>query len=222
MRILVVEDEPILRSQLVRALRDENYAVDSAADGEEGLYKITNWPYETIILDLMLPKIGGIEVLDRIRGHGITTPVLIMTARDGIDDRVRGLDSGADDYLVKGFDLKELKARVRALLRRQKKVADNRLQAGEVVLDLGSGMVTREGERVELTGREFAIVAELMSGQGTVISREHLYERVVDETDDSMSNLLDVHICNIRKKLGKDFVRTIRGRGYLVEAEALV
>lgn len=219
MRILVVEDEGILRSQLVRALREENFAVDGAEDGEEGLYKVTNWPYETVILDVVLPKLDGFEVLRRMRELEITIPVMLLTARDGVSDRVRGLDLGADDYLVKGFDLKEFKARVRALLRRRRRIADNILQARDVTLNLGTGMVDRAGERVDLTGREFAIVAELMSNPGAVIARNQLYERVVDETDDSMSNLLDVHVCNIRKKLGRDFIRTIRGRGYLVEAK---
>lgn len=217
MRVLVVEDEPMLRAQLVRALREENHAVDGAKDGEEALYKITNWPYETVVLDLMLPKMDGFEVLHRMRAQKINTPVMILTARGGIEDRVRGLDSGADDYLLKGSDMKELKARVRALLRRRKEVGPSLLRSGDVTLNLSTGWIDRSGERIDLTGREFAIVAELMSHPGAVVSRDQLYESVIDETDDSMSNLLDVHVCNIRKKLGKDFMKTIRGRGYMVE-----
>lgn len=217
MRVLVVEDESMLRAQLIRGLREENHAVDGAEDGEEALYKITNWPYETVVLDLMLPGMDGFEVLQRMREQKINTPVMILTARDGIDDRVRGLDAGADDYLLKGFDMKEFKARVRALLRRRKEVGPTVLRSGEVTLNTSKGWVDRAGIRVYLTGREFAIVAELMAHPGAVISRDQLYERVIDETDDSMSNLLDVHVCNVRKKLGKNFMRTIRGRGYMVE-----
>jgi len=219
MRVLVVEDHPILRAQIMRALRDEHYAVDGAEDGEEGLFKFVHGNYAVVVLDLTLPKIDGVDVLKRARAAGVDTPVIMLTARDGVDDRVAGLDSGADDYVVKGIDMKEFKARVRVVLRRRSLVSETRIEAGEVSLDLATQQVRRNGQRVELTAREYGVVAALMRRLGAVVSRDELYENVIDETDDSMSNLLDVHICNIRKKLGRDFVKTIRGRGYQVERD---
>lgn len=221
MRILVVEDQPILRSQVVRMLRDEGYAVDESPDGVEGLYKVLHGNYDLVVLDLTLPLLDGIEVLRQAREKGTHTPVMLMTARDGINDRVLGLDFGADDYIVKGFHMAEFKARVRAMLRRCSLATTNVIQAGKVRLDLTTKRVEYAGEFVELTGREYGILAALMRRLNAVVSREELYHSVIDETDDSMSNLLDVHVCNLRKKLGKDFVRTIRGRGYMVEQPAL-
>ena len=217
MRILVVEDQSVLRAQVMRALREENYAVDGAVDGEEGLYKIIHGNYDVIVLDLSLPNIDGMDVLRKMRAAGILVPVILLTARDGVGDRVKGLDLGADDYVVKGTDMKEFKARVRVVLRRRSLVPATRIEVGRVCLDLATKQVELAGRTIELTGREYGIVAALMRRLGAVVSRRELYESVIDETDDSMSNLLDVHICNIRKKLGQDFVRTVRGRGYLVE-----
>lgn len=217
MRVLVVEDEPVLRSQLVRSLRDENHAVDSACDGEEGLYKILNGSYELVILDVMMPKMDGFEVLQRMRTSGASALVLMLTACDAVEDRIQGLDIGADDYLVKPFDLAELKARVRSLLRRMSQMQSNSIVIGEVELNLTQNKVFMNGCELDMTGREFGITEVLFRKKGSVVSRSELYENVVDETDDSMSNLLDVHICSIRKKLGKELIRTVRGRGYIVE-----
>ncbi len=216
MRILVVEDQPVLCAQFARALRLESYAVDSASDGEEALFKLLHGAYDAVLLDINLPKLDGFAVVEQMRAKGSTIPVMFLTARDTIQDRVKGLDLGADDYLVKGFDMRELKARMRALLRRHAQMARNLIQVGEVRLDLATKQVERGGETVKLTAREYGIVATLMRRLNAVVSREELYESVIDEVDDSMSNLLDVHVCSIRKKLGADFIQTIRGRGYTV------
>jgi len=217
MRLLVVEDEADLRSSLLKALREEGYAVDGAADGEDGLYKAECSDYDAIVLDVMLPGIDGWEVLRRLRAAK-KTPVLMLTARGAVRDRVRGLDSGADDYLVKPFDLAELLARLRALVRRSSSVAQARMEIGDVVVDLVGRTVSRGGVTVSLTAREYSLVEFLALRSGAVISRSMLYEHLFDENDDTLSNLLDVHVSNIRKKLGRDFITTRRGHGYCIEA----
>ncbi len=215
MRILVVEDEPDLLGSLVQALREDDYAVDGAPDGEEGLYKAENYDYDAIVLDVMLPRMDGWELLKRLR---VTkkTPVLMLTARDGIRDRVRGLDSGADDYLVKPFDIDELLARIRALIRRSVSQAEPRLELGEVVVDTAARTVFRQGREVTLTAREYSILEFLAMHRGKVVSRTMLYEHLYDENDNTLSNLLDVHVSNIRKKLGHEFIATRRGHGYCI------
>jgi len=218
MRVLVVEDEPDLRSSLGRALRDDGYAVDDAPDGEEGLYKAESSDYDAVLLDIMLPRIDGWELLRRLRKKK-KTPVLMLTARDAVPDRVRGLDTGADDYLVKPFDLAELLARLRALIRRAASQDQSRMELGEVVLDMAARTVTRDGEPVILTAREYALVEFLALHHGKVVTRTMLYEHLFDENDSTLSNLLDVHVSNIRKKLGHDFITTRRGHGYCVEAK---
>jgi two-component system OmpR family response regulator len=216
MRVLVVEDEPDLRASLARALRDDGYAVDDAPDGEEGLYKAENSDYDAVLLDIMLPRIDGWELLRRLRKKK-KTPVLMLTARDGVPDRVRGLDTGADDYLVKPFDLSELLARLRALIRRAASQGQSRLEFGGVVIDTAARTVSRGGEPVLLTAREYALVEFLALHRGRVVTRTMLYEHLFDENDSSLSNLLDVHVSNIRKKLGHDFITTRRGHGYCVD-----
>ena len=216
MRVLVVEDEPDLRRLLDQALREEGYAVDVAADGTTGLYKAETWEYDALVLDLMLPGLSGWEILTRVRATK-PVPVLILTARDGVADRVRGLDTGADDYLVKPFALAELNARLRALIRRSAGQASPRLQIGDVVLDTAARSVTRAGETVHLTAREYSLVEMLALRRGQVVTRTDLYSHLFDEEDDSFSNLLDVHVSNIRKKLGKDLIATRRGMGYVVD-----
>lgn len=215
MRVLVVEDEPDLLRIIAQTLREDGYAVDEAADGEEGLYKATTWEYDAIVLDLLMPKLTGWEVLTRLRVKH-RTPVLILTARDGVKDRVRGLDSGADDYLAKPFHLAELKARVRALIRRSAGLASSEILVGELIVDTRSKTVSRGGEDIPLTAREFALLEMLLLNRGKVVSRTKIYEHLFDENDDSLSNLLDVHVSNLRKKLGKDFITTRRGQGYLL------
>jgi two-component system, OmpR family, response regulator len=216
MRILVIEDEPDLLASLARSLRDEGYAVDTAPDGEEGLYKATTWNYDAVVLDVMLPKLDGWQVLARLRKDK-STPVLLLTARDAVKDRVRGLDAGADDYLVKPFDIPELLARVRALIRRGARQPSPVLEVGDVAINTTARLVSLEGRPVELTAREYALVEFLARHRGEVVSRTTLYEHLFDEDDSTLSNLLDVHVSNIRKKLGHGFITTRRGHGYVVE-----
>ena len=216
MRILVVEDEPRLLRNLAKALREEGYAVDTAEAGDDGLYKAGSYDYDAIVLDVMLPRLDGWEVLDRLRKRQ-RTPVLMLTARDAPTDRVRGLDTGADDYLVKPFDLTELLARLRALIRRSAGQARAHLELGEVTLDTRARSVTRAGQPITLTAREYAILEYLALHRGEVVTRTVLYEHLFDESDDTLSNLVDVHVFSIRKKLGHDLIATRRGQGYCIE-----
>jgi two-component system OmpR family response regulator len=216
MRVLVVEDEPELLSVIARALEEQGYAVDRATDGEEGLFRATSWEYDAVVLDLMLPKLDGWQLLERIRREK-KTPVLILTARDAVTDRVRGLDGGADDYLVKPFELAELFARLRALIRRSAGRAAPTIAIGDVVIDPRSRSVSRGGEPVGLTAREYALVELLALRRGEVVSRTQMYDHLFDENEDTLSNLLDVHVSNVRRKLGKDFIVTRRGMGYAIE-----
>jgi two-component system, OmpR family, response regulator len=217
MRILLVEDEPRLQRSLARALREEAYAVDTAADGEEGLYMAKNCDYDAIVLDVMLPRLDGWQVLERLRRLK-RTPVLMLTARDAPRDRVRGLDTGADDYLVKPFDLSELLARLRALIRRSVGQAQPNIELGEVVIDTRARSVLRAGSPVALTAREYAILEYLALHRGEVVTRTALYEHLFDDSDDTLSNLVDVHVFSIRKKLGADLIATRRGLGYCIES----
>ncbi len=212
----MVEDEPDLLRVVSQALREAGYAVDEASEGEDGLYKATNWEYDALVLDLMLPRLDGLELLRRLR-QTRKTPVLILTARDTIRDRVRGLDSGADDYLVKPFDLVELLARLRALIRRAAGNAVAVIEIGDVVIDTAARNVTRQGQSVGLTAREYALVELLAQHRGQLITRSMIYEHLFDETEDTLSNLVDVHVSNVRKKLGKDFITTRRGQGYVID-----
>src|SRR4051812_15141897 len=217
MRILVIEDEPDLLAGLARSLREEGYAVDTARDGEDGLLKALDVNYDAVVLDVMLPRLDGWEVLRRLRQKK-KTPVLLLTARDKTTDRVRGLDSGADDYLIKPFDLSELLARLRALIRRSASEARPVIDLGAVQLDTAARAVRRDATPVVLTAREYALVEYLALHRGEVVTRTTLYEHLFDENDDTLSNLLDVHVSNIRKKVGHDFIVTRRGHGYCIEA----
>lgn len=216
MRILVVEDEPDLLRSLAQAMREEGYAVDTAADGTDGLYKAESWDYDAIILDVMLPAMDGWQILQRLRRKK-KTPVLMLTARDRSSDRVKGLDTGADDYMVKPFDLPELLARLRALIRRTTNQTRSLIELGGVVIDLAARRLTRDGKEIVLTAREYSLVEFLALHQGEVISRTTLYEHLFDENDSTLSNLLDVHVSNIRKKVGHEFIVTRRGQGYAIE-----
>jgi two-component system OmpR family response regulator len=216
MRVLIVEDEPRLLRSLSKALREEGYAVDTAAAGDDGLYKAESYDYDTVILDVMLPRLDGWEVLERLRKQK-QTPVLILTARDATKDRVRGLDNGADDYLVKPFDLPELLARLRALIRRSTGQARPHIELGTVLIDTRARSVTRAGKSVALTAREYAILEYLALHRGEVVTRTMLHEHLSDESDDTLSNLVDVHVFGIRKKLGHDLIKTRRGYGYYIE-----
>jgi two-component system OmpR family response regulator len=216
MRILVVEDEPRLQRNLAKALREEGYAVDAAGDGDDGIFKAETCDYDAIVLDVMLPKLDGWELLARLRKQK-QTPVLMLTARDAHSDRVRGLDTGADDYVVKPFDLSELFARLRALIRRSANKTTNVIEIGDVKIDTAARNVLLKEKPVELTAREYALVEFLALHRGEVVTRTQLYEHLFDESDSTLSNLLDVHVSNIRKKLGHDFIVTRRGHGYCIE-----
>ena len=215
MRLLIVEDEPRLLRSLAKALREEGYAVDTAENGEDGLFKAVSCNYDVLLLDAMLPRMDGWQLLQRLRRKK-QTPVLMLTARDAPEDRVRGLDTGADDYLVKPFDLHELLARVRALIRRSAGHARPIIEIGEIAIDTRARQVTRTGQAVTLTAREYSILEYLATHRGDVVSRTELYEHLFDENDDTLSNLLDVHVFSIRKKLRHDLIVTRRGQGYCI------
>lgn len=215
MRLLVIEDDPLLRHSLIEGLREEDYAVDGAEDGIAGLRRALETEYDAIVLDGMLPGIDGWELLRRLR-ETRGTPVLMLTARDAVPDRVRGLDSGADDYLVKPFDTDELLARLRAIIRRSSGLADNHVAIGNIAVDTAAKAVSVSGTPVILTPREYQLVEYLAMHRGVVVSRTELYEHLFDETEDTLSNLLDVHVSNVRKKLGHDFISTRRGHGYRI------
>jgi len=216
MRILVVEDEPDLLASLARALREEGYAVDTASNGGDGLFNAEGTDYDAIVLDVMVPGMDGWEILKRLRKTK-KTPVLMLTARDQLRDRVRGLDAGADDYLVKPFDLAEVFARLRAIIRRSANQTTNVIEIGGVTIDTAARNVFHTGKPVELTAREYALVEFLALHRGEVVTRTQLYEHLFDEDDSTLSNLLDVHVSNVRKKLGAEFITTRRGHGYCIE-----
>ena len=217
MRLLIVEDEPDLLNIVARSLREEGYAVDTAADGEEGLYKARESDYDAIVLDVMLPVMNGFEVTKKLREKK-KTPVLMLTARGRIHDRVQGLDAGADDYLPKPFDLNELYARLRALIRRSVGDASNVISIEAVTINMAARTVKLGEQLVDLTAREYSLVEHLALRRGKLVTRTELYDHLFDENDASLSNLLDVHVSNIRKKLGHEFITTRRGHGYCIEA----
>lgn len=219
MRILLVEDDPKLSRLLGRGLREEGFAVDATADGEDGAWRAVENDYDAIVLDVNLPGMDGFSVLEKLRTKGRKTPVLMLTARGALEDRLRGLNSGADDYLRKPFDFEELLARIRALLRRAAPEKDVRLRAGDLVLDPQKREVVRAGQCVELTAKEFAILEYLLRHKEYVISRTTLSEHVWDENFDAMSNVVDVTVYRLREKIhahGDPLVHTVRGAGYVL------
>ena len=217
MRLLLVEDEGELARVLCQALEEEGFQVDSAADGEEGLFKAGEVDYDAILLDLMLPGLDGFEVLSRLRAPGgRPVPVLVLTARDGVPDRVRGLNLGADDYLVKPFDLDEMLARVRALIRRSADRPSPRLSVGDVTIDTVARTVRKGEAPVDLTAKEYALLEYLALHAGEVVTRTRIYEHIYGEEEDTFSNVVNVYIANLRRKLGADVIETRRGHGYLI------
>ena len=216
MRVLIIEDEPDLLASLAQALREEGYAVDTADNGDDGLFNAEGTDYDAIVLDVMLPGKDGWEILASLR-KAKKTPVLMLTARDQSGDRVRGLDTGADDYVIKPFDLAELFARLRALIRRSADKTTNVIEIGDVKIDTAARHVFLKGQPVELTAREYSLLEFLVLHRGKVITRTQLYEHLFDENESSLSNLLDVHVSNARKKLGAEFIVTRRGHGYCIE-----
>ena len=221
MRVLVVEDEVKMVRAVRRGLEQEGYAVDSASDGDEGLYLATENAYDAIVLDVMLPGIDGFEVCRRLRAERRWAPVLMLTARDTVADRIEGLDVGADDYLVKPFAFGELLARLRALIRRGAVERPAVLRAGDVILNPAAHAVTRSGRQVELSAREFALLEFLMRHPGEVVSRTAILEHVWDYSYDGRSNVVDVYVGYLRRKLeqpfGRTLIRTVRGVGYVLE-----
>ena len=220
MRILVVEDEQDLQRLLKKALADAGYVVDVASDGEEGHFLGDTEPYDAVILDLGLPKMDGVTVLERWRKAGRKMPVLILTARDRWSDKVAGFDAGADDYVAKPFQTEELIARLRALIRRASGNASAELTAGDIRLDTRSGKVTKSGEPVKLTAQEYKLLSYLMHHKGKVVSRTELIEHIYDQDFDRDSNTIEVFVTRIRKKLGADVITTIRGLGYSLDDPA--
>ena len=218
MRLLLVEDEPVLRDQLANRLRKDGYAVDTAIDGEEGLYYATEYPIDLAIVDLGLPKISGIELIRKLRKQGKDVPVLILTARNKWQDKVEGLESGADDYLAKPFHYEELAARVKALIRRSAGQADPVISVGDVKLNSVTQDVTQNGESLVLTAYEYRLLHYLMLNAGKVISKMELTDHLYEEDTDRDSNVIEVFIRRLRKKLDPDGtlepIETLRGRGY--------
>lgn len=217
MKLLIVEDDALLQSGLAQALSAQGYAVDCASTAAESNAFLRSGQYSLIVLDLGLPDRDGATLLRQWRRDGINVPVLILTARDALEDRVDGLDAGADDYLVKPFALVELQARVRALIRRFQGHSDNLLQQGDLTLNLSSQQVLLEEHPLEITPKEFALLTRLLMRVGQNVHRETLQQDLYSWNDDPGSNTLEVHIHNLRRKLGKDRIKTVRGVGYRLE-----
>lgn len=217
MRILLVEDDELLGDGVRAGLMQYGYIIDWIRDGQSALQAILMESFDTIVLDLALPKKSGLEVLKAMRAQNIMTPVLILTANDLIEDRVKGLDAGADDYLVKPFDLQELSARIRALQRRTVARADPTIIFGRLTIDPATRQAYLDDELLLLPRREFALLHKLLEQAGKVISKEQLLQTLYGWGEEIDSNALEVHIHNLRKKLGKEFIRTIRGVGYIIE-----
>ncbi len=221
MRVLVIEDEAKIASFVRRGLKEEGYSVDVADDGEQGYFLATTEKYDLIVLDLMLPKMDGLSLCRNLREKGLAVPILMLTAKDRVRDKVVGLDAGADDYLTKPFAFEEFLARCRALLRKKDSRDATKLQVDDLVMDVVTHRVTRGGEEVALTPKEFALLEYLMRNEGTVVTRTMIAEHVWDMNFDSFSNVIDVYINYLRKKVdqnrSKPLISTLRGRGYTLK-----
>ena len=218
MRILIVEDDINLNRQLAEALKEAGYVVDTAFDGEEGHFLGDTEPYDAIILDIGLPEMDGITVLEKWRGAGCAVPVLILTARDRWSDKVAGIDAGADDYVAKPFHVEEVLARIRALIRRAAGHASSEIVCGPVRLDTKSSKATVDGKPLKLTSHEYRLLAYLMHHKGEVVSRTELVEHMYDQDFDRDSNTIEVFVGRLRKKMGVDLIETVRGLGYRIQA----
>lgn len=222
MRILVVEDEPELAEVLKQGLKEERYAVDVAADGEDGLFQAQTHAFDLIILDILLPKLDGLRVLRHLRAGGSSTPVLLLTAKDELSDKVQGLDLGADDYLTKPFGFSELLARIRALLRRGRDVPLRLLHVGDLTVDLFEHFVTRNGQELQLTAREYEVLEYLARNADRVVTRTELSEHVWAGDFDSFSNVIDVFLYRLRQKVDQGhahkLLHTVRGAGYVLKS----
>ena len=219
MRILVVEDEHKIANSIKRGFEQETWATDVAYDGEEGYDLASSEDYDVILLDLMLPKMSGMEICKKLRKEGNHTPILMLTARGEIADRVEGLDSGDDDYLIKPFAFEELLARVRALVRRPKQTQNAELHIKNLVLNANTFEVKKDGKNIELSRKEFAILEYLMRNAGRVVSKENIIAHVWDYEADILPNTVEVFIGYLRDKIGSDIIRTVRGFGYKIEIE---
>ena len=223
MKILLAEDEVDLNNVVTRYLKKNGYSVDSVLDGEEALDYLEYGEYDLVILDIMMPKVDGFEVIKKLRNKGNHTSILMLTARDNADDKVKGLDLGADDYIVKPFDFNELLARIRAVVRRKYGNSSNKLVIGDLILDTSKKSVTRAGKQIELTGKEYEVLEYLMQSKNRILSREQIKEHVWDFDYEGDSNIIDVLIKNIRKKIdveaGKQIIYTKRGLGYVIKED---
>ncbi len=223
MRVLVIEDEKKVARFIKKGLEEEGYAVDLASDGEEGLARVLDPVHDLIILDIALPKIDGLQVLKKLRERKVPTPVLLLTVRAAIEDKVLGLDSGADDYLTKPFAFQELLARIRALLRRKAETGPPLLQVEDLVLDPARHLVTRGGKRIDLTSKEFALLEYLMRNAGRVLTRAMISEHVWNYDFDTETNVIDVYVNYLRRKIDfgreKKLIHTVRGSGYALKSE---
>src|SRR5688500_11899717 len=224
MRILVIEDHPTLARSIAGGLRDEGYAVDLTFDGEEGLHLAQKNPYDAIVLDMMLPKRDGWSILQTLRESGSHTPILCLTAQDAVEDRVKGLNLGADDYLTKPFAFEELIARVRAMIRRGHDKPSSVLTVGAVEIDIARKCVRRSGRTIDLSAREFALLQYLAHRKDQVVSRSDIWEHIYDQYDEVSSNVVDVYIGYLRNKIDRDFPRKVihtrRGQGYMLSEQA--
>jgi len=216
MRILIVEDEHKIANSVKRGFEQENWAADVAFDGEEGYDMASSEDYDVIVLDLMLPKMDGMDVCKKLREEGIHIPILMLTARGALSDKVEGLNSGADDYLVKPFAFEELLARIRALARRPKEAKSEELKAKNIVLNTNSFEVKKEGKPIELSRKEFSLLEYLMRNSGKVVSKENIIAHVWDYEADILPNTVEVFIGYLRNKLGGDVIKTVRGFGYKI------
>ena len=222
MRVLLVEDDPRIARFVSQALREQSYAVDLTADGEDALYKASINDYDAVILDIMIPGRDGFEVCRELRAEGLTVPIVMLTARDSVQDRIAGLDTGADDYLTKPFEVSELLARLRALLRRGHVIRPATITIADLVIDTRAHRVTREGRNIELTAKEYALLEYMARERGRVLTRAEIAEHVWDENFDPLSNLIDVNINRLRRKIDDHFspplIHTRRGEGYMLAA----
>ena len=221
MRILVIEDEKHIADFIKQGLKEEGYSVDVAYDGEKGYFLAGTEEYDAIVLDLMIPKIDGVTLCKKLRQDKISTPILMLTAKDSVDDKVKGLDSGADDYLTKPFAFKEFLARIRVLLRKDTSAISTKLQVADLVMDILTRKVIRDSKEIILTTKEFSLLEYLMRNAGNVVTRTTISEHVWDINFDTITNVIDVHITALRRKIDrthkKKLIHTIRGRGYTIK-----
>ena len=224
MKILVIEDDEKIGSFIKKGLREAGLTVDLAADGQDGLHLFLDNTYDAAVVDIMLPSLDGLSIIQRIRKRGITTPVLILSAKRSVDDRIKGLQQGGDDYLVKPFSFGELLARIQALIRRDSRAVDSHsLHIADLSMDLLSREVTRQGQHIDLPAKEFALLEYLLRNQGRIVSKTAILENVYEYSFDPQTNVVDVLVCRLRNKIDKDYepklIHTVRGMGYVLKQD---